>query len=215
MPEEDYERLARSYDFFLEKALVALRKAVVESCAAPGNPKVLEVACGTGSQARYFSDRGFDYRGIDISEPMLAVARAKGMNCLAADGTSLPFRGGEFDAATVSLALHETPPVVRVALVSEMVRVVRPGGALVLADYTVPPRQGPAAWVNGAAIFAIERFVGGDHYRNYRDFMASGGLVGFMASLGLEAPLIRYVYGGNMGVCTVINGGAVPVEAGR
>jgi len=202
MPRKDYVRLARGYDFFLEAALTELRKTVVEACGEIDVPKVLEVACGTGSQARYFSRAGMDYRGIDVSEKMLSVASAKGMNCMQADGTALPFGDGEFDVTTVSLALHEAPEAVRQGIFAEMLRVTRADGALVVADYAALPRKNPAALFNYAVMFAVERFVGGEHYRNYREFMRAGGIVAFVEAAGAPVERARYIYSGAMGVIT-------------
>ncbi len=92
---------------------------------------VLEIGCGTGHWSRYFSDKGFDVTGVDISEEMIKIANLKNIsNCrfLIADGTSLPFMDNSFDAAAAitSIEFSERPE----KIVSEMSRCVKPGGRL-------------------------------------------------------------------------------------
>jgi demethylmenaquinone methyltransferase/2-methoxy-6-polyprenyl-1,4-benzoquinol methylase len=87
--------------------------------------------------------------GLDLSPEMLAMGRAKlararrtNAALVRADAGQLPFRDGSFDAVTVSFGLHELPTAVRERAVREAARVLRPDGALVVADLDRPPRFG-------------------------------------------------------------------------
>lgn len=87
--------------------------------------------------------------GLDLSPQMLAMgriklSRAKRTNAalVRADAGRLPFRDRSFDAVTVSFGLHELPTAVRERAAHEAARVLRSGGALVVADLDRPPRLG-------------------------------------------------------------------------
>ena len=114
------------------------RNAFEALCAAEGG-RVLEVGCGTGGAARALA-AGFPgverVVGIDVSETMIAEARARTegsaapVEFLLGDAHELPFPDESFDAA-YSLRVFEIIGDPRRAL-SEMARVLRPGGRLVV-----------------------------------------------------------------------------------
>ncbi len=85
-------------------------------------------------------ERGLHVDGVDLSAPMLAARsrrrRQRAVGLTVADATQLPFRGGSFDGAFMRHVLHLVPDWRQV--LSEAVRVVRPGGKLVMSitDYT-------------------------------------------------------------------------------
>lgn len=135
---------------------------------APGM-HVIDVATGTGGQARAFGAAGATVLGIDLSPRMLAIARRKTRSTetqfVEADATALPAEDASFDAACVSFALHEMPATVRERVVAEMVRVTRPGGTIIVVDYGLP---GSRWW---RAI--VERFVHLYERDHYTDFVHS------------------------------------------
>ncbi len=97
----------------------------------------LDLSCGTGNYALALAERGLRVVGVDVSAPMLRVARAKSAQAkldirwLRADASTLPFRSGVFDLATMVLGLEfvaEPGPVLQ-----EAHRVLKPGGRLVAA----------------------------------------------------------------------------------
>lgn len=100
--------------------------------------RVLEVACGTGTNLRYLPD-AVEYVGIDISEAMLARAwetldgvdvdgRLERM-----DAQDLAFADDSFDAVISSLSTCTFPD--RVAALDEMARVCRPDGRVMLVEH--------------------------------------------------------------------------------
>jgi SAM-dependent methyltransferase len=98
---------------------------------------VLDVGCGTGQLASAIASEGYDVFGVDLSASMVAKARARGLaGTYAGVTTALPFADETFDLALTVATLHhlETPERVA-ATVSEMGRVVKRGGFVVLWDH--------------------------------------------------------------------------------
>ncbi|WP_203995328.1 class I SAM-dependent methyltransferase [Micromonospora lutea] len=100
----------------------------------------LEVAVGTGLNLPYYPD-DVDLVGVDWSPRMVRVTRQRAvglgreMTLLPADAAALPFVDGRFDTVVSTFALCCVPDE-RAAL-AEFVRVLRPGGSLLLADHVV------------------------------------------------------------------------------
>jgi demethylmenaquinone methyltransferase / 2-methoxy-6-polyprenyl-1,4-benzoquinol methylase len=131
-------------------------RAVDLARVGPG-ARVLDVATGTGDLALELTRRvapGGEVTGSDFSEGMLARARekARAMDGEApdgglgaelrfewGDGLELPYADGDFDAATNGFGLRNFPDLARG--LAEMVRVVRPGGRVVVLEMTTPTRR--------------------------------------------------------------------------
>lgn len=132
---QTYAKLARVYDrqaWILEKLLLSrLRRRLLGHARG----KALEVGFGTGLNLVAY-DRGIALTGIEASEAMLEVARGKQAprgGLLQGDALQLPFAGEVFDtvAATLILCTVDEPE----RAVAEMVRVLKPGGRLLLMDH--------------------------------------------------------------------------------
>lgn len=101
---------------------------------------VLEVAIGTGLNLPHYAD-GVRLTGLDLSPEMLAGARRRAaelgvpVTLVVGDAMALPFPSGRFDAVVCTWSLCGVPDERRT--VAEMARVLRPGGALLLADHIV------------------------------------------------------------------------------
>lgn len=121
----------------------------------------LDIACGTGAVTRVLAGRvGPQGRvvGIDLNPAMLAVAESLGLSRVelrCADATQLPFGDGEFDVVTCQQGLQFVPEPD--LAVSDMSRVLRPGGRVGLACWN-SPAENPTA----AAILASAESVGWD-----------------------------------------------------
>jgi SAM-dependent methyltransferase len=135
---------------------------------------VLDVGCGTGQLAAAIAAEGFDVFGVDLSASMVAKARARGLTgTYAGVTTALPFADNSFDLALTVATLHhlETPERVA-ATVSEMGRVVKPGGFVVLWDHNPANPYWPILMKRVPQDSGDERLVPRDEL--LRDIDASG-----------------------------------------
>ena len=106
----------------------------IAEIAARGNPQdVLEVGCGMGGFAARFQSivNGVSYTAIDQSPRMVELARARGIDARHGDVQSLEFPDASFDLVVANWMLYHVPDLPKA--LSEIVRVLRPGGALVAA----------------------------------------------------------------------------------
>lgn len=138
-----FGRIARRYDlanhllsggadFFWRR-----RAAKIVASWQPGD--VLDLATGSGDLAIAMQDRLPEAKIVaaDFSPEMLEIARAKGVrNTTIADALQLPFENGSFDAVTVAFGLRNMADWDRA--LSEMRRVLRANGHLLILDFSLP-----------------------------------------------------------------------------
>ena len=111
-----------------------------------GPGRLVDVGCGGGAHTAAFAARGWSVTGVDVSAAQLELARARGVEVVEADGAQLPFEQASFDAA-VSMFTH-TDVGDFAAVLGEVARVLRPGGAFVYLGVH-PCFVGPHAFVHG------------------------------------------------------------------
>lgn len=114
---------------------LAMLDHFVGRVVAGGGAHVLDAGCGTGRIARYLVDRGLSVVGVDLSPGMLAMARRDHPDLELHEGslTALPLADGSVDGVVFWYSLiHLTDDELPVAL-AEAVRVLRPGGHVLLA----------------------------------------------------------------------------------
>jgi len=198
-----------NYETLVDPLLRDIRKYIPEFSGMRTGDKVVDVCCGTGAQVLEYGRRGIVATGIDISPSMLKIAtrnirRQKAVNVSfqLADATSLPFLDGYFDYASISLGLHDKEKPIRYQIISEMKRVIKQDGALILIDFQVPlPRN---VWAVSAR--AIEFLAGGSHYQGFRDYLANGGLEDILKNHGLQEECRTYLKNGLLVATKVVNG---------
>lgn len=114
---------------------------------APGE-RILDVAAGTGTSSASLARSGADVVAADFSRGMISVGRRRHsenerIEFVHADAMALPFGDESFDAVTISFGLRNIAEP-RTAL-AEFFRVVRPGGRVVICEFSTPPLKPLAA----------------------------------------------------------------------
>lgn len=114
------------------------RRAVVRAVDARPGERVLDIAAGTGTSSEPFADADIDVVPADFSLGMLREGnrRRPDLAFTAADALALPFADGVFDVVTMSFGLRNVADT-SVAL-EEFHRVTKPGGRLVLCEFSTP-----------------------------------------------------------------------------
>ena len=114
------------------------RKDVLDAVEPKAGELVLDLAAGTGTSSLPFTEAGATVIPCDFSVGMLQVGKKArpALPFVAGDGTKLPFADGTFDAVTISFGLRNI--VDPVAGLRELRRVTRPGGRLVVCEFSHP-----------------------------------------------------------------------------
>jgi len=115
------------------------RKAVAAALDLSPGERVLDLAAGTAVSSAALARSGAEVVGCDFSLGMLRVGRARrheGVQLVAGDALRLPFADASFDAVTISFGLRNTSDP-DLAL-RELLRVTRPGGRLVVCEFSSP-----------------------------------------------------------------------------
>ncbi len=148
-----FDRVAARYDLLNSLMSAGLhhrwRARAADKAALKPGESALDVCCGTGDLALELAGRvapGGHIVGCDFSEPMLDLAREKaarreasGVRFEWADALKLPYDAGRFDAVTVGFGVRNFAD--RDRGLQEMSRVLRPGGRLVVLEFTKPRRR--------------------------------------------------------------------------
>ncbi|MGH3366583.1 MAG: demethylmenaquinone methyltransferase [Nocardioidaceae bacterium] len=137
-----FDDVARRYD--LTNDLLSLgqdrrwRRVVVEAVEPQPGARILDLAAGTGTSSQPLARAGAMVVPCDFSQGMLAVGKRHRpeLAFTAGDGTRLPFADASFDAVTISFGLRNI--VDPAAALAEMLRVTRPGGRLVVCEFSHP-----------------------------------------------------------------------------
>jgi SAM-dependent methyltransferase len=119
-----YDGIAEWYDQEFLGDGVALVQEIVLELLGEANGRLLDVGCGTGVHTAALRNHGWEVVGLDASEDMLRLARARDLEVVQADAADLPFDDESF-AAAVSVWTH-TDVDDFAATVREIARVLRP-----------------------------------------------------------------------------------------
>lgn len=171
------------------------RRATRRALALYPGERVLDVGAGTGTSTAGLSRTGAYAVGTDISLGMLAAGRQARprVPLLAGDALALPFADATFDAVTISFALRNlTDPV---AGLKELHRVTRPGGRVVVCEFSHPiNRAFRTAYLTylGRALPLVARAVSSNPEayaylsESIQDWPDQAGLSGWLAAAGWQ-----------------------------
>lgn len=115
------------------------RRATFAAVAATPGELVLDLAAGTGTSSQEYADGGIDVIPCDFSEGMVRVGKLRrpDLPFVVGDATALPFADETFDVVTISFGLRNVEDTVQG--LSEMYRVTKPGGRVVVCEFSTPP----------------------------------------------------------------------------
>ena len=140
-----FDAVAADFDRFRalpEGSPALIREAVLTALGALSRPRILDLGAGTGRVGLAFAMAGDDYWAVDSSRAMLGqfvarYAERPGLRLVQADGRALPFARSTFDAVLLVQILSGLPGWRRI--LAEGVRVLRPGGSVILGKSVGPP----------------------------------------------------------------------------
>jgi demethylmenaquinone methyltransferase/2-methoxy-6-polyprenyl-1,4-benzoquinol methylase len=137
-----FDHLASRYDLINDVASLGMdrswRRAVLDAIDPKPGEVVLDLAAGTGTSSVPFADAGARVVSVDMSLGMLfeGLKRNPTLSFVAGDALALPFADDAFDAATLSFGLRNVQDTE--AALTELLRVVKPGGRLVICEFSAP-----------------------------------------------------------------------------
>ncbi|HJE51183.1 MAG TPA: demethylmenaquinone methyltransferase [Tessaracoccus flavescens] len=137
-----FDGVAKRYDLFnsvLSLGQVELwRKATVAAVDPQPGQRILDLAAGTGTSSARLADHGAYVVPSDISLGMLKQGRLQQplLDFVAGDALALPFPDETFDSVTISYGLRNVERTVDA--LAEMYRVTKPGGRVVIAEFSTP-----------------------------------------------------------------------------
>ncbi|MBI2910177.1 MAG: class I SAM-dependent methyltransferase [Chloroflexi bacterium] len=137
---DHFDDIAEQYDqslpghvarHYLEKRVRFVSKLLRGGC-------VLDIGCGTGALAHRLREAGYEVAGLDPSRGMLTVMAKRDAALVSVQGAAqeLPFKSGSFDLVLCVAVLHHIADMAKVAdTISEMVRVTKVGGKVIVWDH--------------------------------------------------------------------------------
>ncbi|OQB43261.1 MAG: Demethylmenaquinone methyltransferase [Candidatus Latescibacteria bacterium ADurb.Bin168] len=221
-----FDRIAPRYDAM--NIVISLgqttiwRRRALKGISLPHRAVVLDVGCGTGSVIRLLrrSFRSARYMGIDVSSRMLETAsfREPESDFCVGDAAFIPCRTESCDLVTTFFTTRNFPDLP--AAVREMMRVLKPGGRLIVLD-SFPVIGHPVwrvlrkCWMNGAVPFLVRPFTDAQAYRYLAESIeahcSAEALVDLLTSFGAVSPSIRSL---SFGAAAVISA-SKPTKAGK
>lgn len=114
------------------------RRYVVDEIDPRPGQRILDLAAGTGASSAPLASAGAMVVPTDMSLGMLRVGKQRlpGLSFVAGDALDLPFADNSFDVVTISYGLRNVEDTV--AALREMRRVTRPGGQVLIAEFSTP-----------------------------------------------------------------------------
>lgn len=201
MSNDAYSFISKFYDSVFDSLNANFRVRSLKMLPPSEGMTVLDVGSGTGSHLIDYQQAGCIVYGIDMSPSMMQVAQEKlgeEANLHLGDASHMPYKNDFFDLVTTTLMLHEMRPAMRDKVIKEMIRTVKADGHILLIDFHPGKLRFPAGWWSKIVITISEIIAGREHFKNYRQFMATKGLPTLINENNLVIQKQKIVSGGNM-----------------
>ena len=168
--------IAKIYDPIFYLALKPIRIAVMNELLKYKEKIILDLCCGTGNQIKLLSKHGFrNLSCLDISDSMLEIAKRgnSSIKIYKEDATNTNFDDVSFDVVILSFAIHEKDRNTQQALMNEAYRIIKKDGFMLVVDYVFDNKTTKFGKI---LIRLIERIAGGEHDRNFKNYIQNKGL---------------------------------------
>ncbi|CAN5395621.1 demethylmenaquinone methyltransferase [soil metagenome] len=197
---------------------VLWRAAMVRAVAPLAGERILDVAAGTGTSSAALARSGAEVIALDFSAGMVAEGRRKHkkIEFVEGDAEKLPFPDNQFDAVSISFGLRNVNEP-KVAL-AEMYRVLKPGGRVVVCEFSKPPvaifRAGYWAYLQYAMPIIADRMSSNPAAYTYlaesiKEWPGQGELSQWIRGVGFTRVAYRNLTGG----IVAMHRGRKPVDA--
>ena len=184
-----------------------LRDAALESLGDGAGGRTLQIACVYGDLTQRLAQRApggldvLDVLPIQLENLARKLRPDAGVGLHRGDSAKLPFAPVSYDRALLFFLLHEQPAEARRRTLAEALRVLRPGGRLVIVDYHRPRRAHPLYWPMVAILQSLEPFA--------MDLWRQELEAWFPPDAGAVVSK-RTVFGGLYQIATIVKSGAAP-----
>jgi ubiquinone/menaquinone biosynthesis C-methylase UbiE len=144
-----------------------LRDAALDTLGSTLTGRTLQVACVYGDLTRRLAERIAPDGSLDVVDVLplqlenldRKLPDDHSVRLVHGDSSSLTYESGEFDRALIFFLLHEQPEATRRATLAQALRVVRPGGRIVIVDYHRPRKLNPLFWPMVGILRTLEPFA--------------------------------------------------------
>jgi SAM-dependent methyltransferase len=150
------------------------------------NSRIIDVGCGTGRFSFSIADKVNKVVGVDLSSKNIDTAnetlQKNPNNKISFFHTNLAniiSQNQHFDYAVMTYVIHEVNPEDRILLLNEMAEIA---DKIIIGDYLVPVNFGFWSILNEL----VEYFAGQNHYSNFKNFVANGGITSLSRQLNLK-----------------------------
>jgi ubiquinone/menaquinone biosynthesis C-methylase UbiE len=190
------------YFSLIDPLLKKLHNRVAEE--VPEGASVIDIACGNGTLPMKYAVKASQVTAIDLAAGKLAFARRMAarrgitnITFIEMDAVDLSrFPDGEFDIATVSMAIHQFRPETGIALLKALQRIAN---KVLIADYHYPLPGG----FSGSITRLIEWMAGKEHNSCFHAYLSNGGLPGISALVYPDDPVFIQPAGSVFSVATI------------
>jgi len=173
------------YAWFIDSNFTSFRNRIFKYIDQ--DKKIIDVGCGTGGFSLKMAERSNFVLGIDISKKQIDIAQKRldqsdrtNAKFIHTNATDLKNHIDEkFDFAILTFVVHEVPQAIRVRILTHIKECA---SNVLILDYHLPMAKN----FSGYSIRLTEFLAGRDHYKNFLDYNARGGLTPLLEEAGLE-----------------------------